>query len=168
MRTLALAVAALLASCTTYRDTVAIHFSSEPPGADVVVDGTDNAETRYLLNDACVKLSIPWVYGGAVEATAVAMAVGPGRGPCLRCAFPDPPDPGSLPTARTAGVLNTAVAAASTWQTAEVLRFLVTGQAHWGRLTRLDTWTGETVAIEVERDPDCPCCGQGRYEFLHS
>jgi adenylyltransferase/sulfurtransferase len=77
--------------------------------ADLVLDGTDNFETRYLLNDAVVRARKPWIYGGVLGTEGTVMAVRPGEGPCLRCVLPDPPDSLRLPSCETRGVLNTAV-----------------------------------------------------------
>src|SRR3990172_11696424 len=71
--------------------------------AQVVLDGTDNFETRYLLNDACVKHGVPWIYGGAIGSTGMSMTVLPGETPCFRCAFPDRPEAGAVATCETAG-----------------------------------------------------------------
>ena len=73
--------------------------------ADVVVDGTDNFETRYLVNDACVKLGIPWVYGGAIGSAGMSLTILPGETACFRCLFPTPPPVGAMETCETAGVL---------------------------------------------------------------
>src|SRR5690349_6530392 len=73
--------------------------------ADLVLDGTDNFETRYLINDACVKAGTPWIYGAAVGAYGLTMTVIPGRTPCLRCVLEMMPDPGAGPTCDTAGVI---------------------------------------------------------------
>jgi adenylyltransferase/sulfurtransferase len=75
-------------------------------GIDVVLDGSDNFEVRYLLNDACVKAGIPWIYSGVIAAYGVTMTILPGETACLRCVFPDRPLPGTTPTCDTAGVLN--------------------------------------------------------------
>jgi adenylyltransferase/sulfurtransferase len=79
-------------------------------GVDLVLDGTDNLETRYLLNDWCVARGVPWVYGGVVGASGLVLPVRPGVGACLACAFPAPPPAGTLPTCETAGVIQPAVA----------------------------------------------------------
>ncbi len=134
--------------------------------ADVVLDGTDNFETRYLLNDVCVKLSKPWLYGGVLGAVGMAMPILPGRGPCLRCLFPQPPPPGSLPTCDTVGVLNTAPALVASLQVSWALRVLAGGEPPASRLVQLDPWNGQVRSVAVEREAGCPCCGQRRFEFL--
>lgn len=135
---------------------------------DVILDGTDNAETRYLLNDLAVKHAIPWVYGACVGTEGRVMPVVPGRGPCLRCIFPSPPAPGELPTCDTAGVLGSAAAAVASLQVAAALRLLLEGHVAGVSLTTLDVWTGRfhTVDAAGARRPDCRCCGAGRFDFL--
>lgn len=134
----------------------------------IVVDGTDNLETRYLVNDACVRRQIPWVYGGVIGTEGMAMAVVPQRGPCLRCLFPDPPSPGSLPTCDTVGVLNTAPALISAMQVSAAFRILVGDGAVAGDLVAAELWDLSFRKLHVEIDPECPCCGQRDFAFLES
>jgi molybdopterin/thiamine biosynthesis adenylyltransferase len=137
-------------------------------GCDLAMDATDNVETRYVLNDACVQAGVPWVYGGAVGTEGLVMPVVPGVGPCLRCAFPDPPPTGTLATCDTAGVLNANTAATAALQVAQGLRLLLADTANAGKLTSLDVWKGRFHTITVPRDPGCPCCGARRFPFLRS
>jgi len=137
-------------------------------GCDLAVDGTDNVETRYVLNDACVKAGVPWVYGGAVGTDGLLMPVMPGLGPCLRCAFPDPPATGTLATCDTAGVLASTTATVAALQVAAGLRLLLGDTDNAGRLTSIDPWKARFHSITVPRDPDCPCCGQRKFPFLRS
>lgn len=134
--------------------------------ADVVVDGTDNFETRFLVNDAAVKLGRPWIYGGVVATEGTVMAVRPGQGPCLRCILPQPPPPGQAPTCETLGILNTAVAWVAALQVTEALRILVGAPPPPPRLHTLDIWKGTASAIQVPRSPTCPCCQDRRFDFL--
>ena len=136
-------------------------------GATLVLDGTDNAATRYLVNDACVKHAIPWVYGAAVSTEGRVMPVLPGDGPCLRCVFPDMPAAGELATCDTAGVLGSATGATANLQAAIAVRLLVTGDAP-RQLVALNVWSGRfsTVDVSGAHDGDCPCCGRGEYEHL--
>ncbi len=94
-------------------------------GADLLLDGTDNLDTRYLLNDAAVKVGVPWVYGGVLGTEGTVLAVRPGRGPCLRCLFSEPPDASGLPTCETYGVLGTAVSWVAALQVTEALKLLL-------------------------------------------
>lgn len=134
--------------------------------ADVVADGTDNFETRYLINDACVKLGKPWIYGGVIGTTGMFMSVVPGTGPCLRCVFPQPPAPGTFPTCDTVGVLNTVPAIIASLEATEVFKILLGAEVSAGRLVTLDAWTLRWHEVSAVRSPDCPTCGKGRYEFL--
>jgi len=133
---------------------------------DVVLDGTDNVETRYLVNDAAVALGRPWIYGGVVETRGMVLPVHPGAGPCLRCVFPDPPGVGELPTCDTVGVLGPVPTLIAALQATAALRAIVEGAPAAAALLRLDAWTGDLARVTVERDPGCPCCGARRFEFL--
>ncbi len=133
-------------------------------GVDLALDGTDNLETRYLLNDACLDRGRPWVYGGAVGTVGMTMNLMPG-GPCLRCLFPEPPPPGSLPTCETRGVLNTLPAMVATCQVTEAIKIL-TGADVSTDLVVLDPWEGSFRRVPVQRAADCPACGCGRRDFL--
>src|SRR5450755_1475038 len=110
--------------------------------ADIVLDGTDNFETRYLINDFAVSRGIPWVYGAAVASYGLTMPVIPGRTACLRCVYPDPPS-GAQPTCETAGVLNSITAVIAALQTADALKILAgRADAVQARLTTVDVWDG--------------------------
>src|SRR5664280_218679 len=106
-------------------DVTAANVEGFVAGADVVLDGTDNFETRYLVNDACVKLGVPWVYGGAVGSTGMSMTIVPGETACFRCLFPAPPPVGSMETCETAGVLASGIVTVAAIQAAEALKILV-------------------------------------------
>ncbi len=135
-------------------------------GFAVLLDATDNIETRFLLNDACVKAGIPWVYGAAVGSTGMTMSITPGRTPCFRCFVKDLPPPGSLPTCDREGVLQSAASIVAHLQAVAALKVLV-GATGWScRLVVLDVWTGEFKSVEVARRENCVTCGQRRFEFL--
>jgi adenylyltransferase/sulfurtransferase len=136
--------------------------------ADLALDGSDNFETRYLLNDAAVSAGKPWVYGGVLGTDGMVLPVQPGRGPCLRCLFDDPPDMGLLPTCNTFGVLNAAVAWVAALQVAEALKLLTGAAEDEFELHTLDIWRGTVTAVAAERRVSCPCCGERRFEFLDS
>jgi molybdopterin-synthase adenylyltransferase len=132
-----------------------------------LIDGTDNLETRYLLNDLSVKHQVPYAYAGAVSTHGLAALFTPGNGPCLRCIFEDPAAPGTMPTCDTAGVLGAAVTVIAGIQAAAVIRSIATGEnAH--KLAQLDVWTGalRTISIANAKRPGCPCCGARRFDFL--
>lgn len=137
-------------------------------GAQVVVDGTDNLETRYLLNDTCVKLGVPWVYGGAIGSTGMAMTILPGDTPCFRCIFPEPAPVGTVETCETAGVLASTVLTVSAHQWTETVKLLIGDRTHLNHsMIYFDLWQNERVDSEaLERSPTCVCCGQRRFEFL--
>jgi hypothetical protein len=134
----------------------------------VVLDGTDNFETRYLVNDACVKLGIPWVYGGAIGSTGMSMTIVPGDTACFRCLFPIPQPVGTMETCDTAGVLAAVVVTVAAIECAEVLKLLVGDRENLSRgLTALDMWTNDYLQADgMLRNPDCPCCGHRRFPYL--
>jgi adenylyltransferase/sulfurtransferase len=137
--------------------------------AGLILDGTDNVETRFLLNDVSVKHAIPWVYGACVGTEGRVMLVRPGSGPCLRCIFPEPPGPGELPTCDTAGVLGSAAAVVASLQATAAIRVLVgKSQGSPDALLSLDVWTGrfrQTNLTGARRD-DCTACARREFEFL--
>ena len=144
-------------------------------GCDVIVDGTDNFETRYLLNDVSVKLGIPYAYGGVIAGRGMAATFVPGEGehstPCLRCVLPEPPPAGSVPTCDTAGVFGPAVAIVAAQQAADAMKVL---------LGRLDLLSGTMLDFDLLHNTRrrlklddlagdrsaCRCCGQRRFDFL--
>ena len=135
-------------------------------GVDVALDGTDNFETRYLLNDACLKSDIPWIYNGVIAAYGVTMTVRPGDTACLRCVFPERPLPGTTPTCDTAGILNGIVAVVGGLAATEALKLLVGSDTLVSGMTWVDLWQNTFDRIELPRQPDCPACGRGDYEYL--
>lgn len=134
---------------------------------DLVLDGSDNFETRYLLNDAAVESGKPWLYAGAVGTTGALMTVLPGRSPCLRCVFPRPPAPGSAPTCETAGVLGPLPAAVASLQATEALK-LCAGREDLlaGGYLQVDLLAGRFHRSRFARDPECPCCAGRKFGFL--
>lgn len=135
---------------------------------DVVIDGTDNLETRYLLNDVCVKRGVPWVYGGAVGSTGMAMAIVPGVTACFRCLFPATAATGTLATCDTVGVLASTVVVVAAFQFTSAVKLLVGNQAGIGDLAAFDVWSQDHEHTPMPRRPDCPCCVQRRFEYLDS
>jgi adenylyltransferase/sulfurtransferase len=134
-------------------------------GADIVLDGSDNMETRFVINDACVKHGIPWIYGGAVATNGMSMTVVPGRTPCLTCVFKTLPRPGSLPTGSKVGVLSTVPYVMGSIQATEALKVLLGLEPRPG-LMNIDLWTGDHRVIETSIDEACPTC-QGRdFKYL--
>ena len=148
------------------QDVTAYNVEALVSGADLVLDGTDNLETRYVINDACVKAAVPWIYGGVIGTAGMTMNVIPG-GPCLRCVFPTPPPAGTLPTCETAGVLGTAPSVVASLQATEAIKLLC-GAEPSGGLLSVDVWTRQVQIVAVLRDEGCPACGQGRYDYLQT
>jgi len=134
--------------------------------ADLVVDATDNFETRYLVNDVCNKYQRPWIYSGVIAAHGVTMNIIPGDTACLRCVFPEMPLPGTTPTCDTAGVLNGIVGAITGIASTEALKILLKSEKISRAMLWMDLWENTVERIELPRQPDCPCCGQHQYEFL--
>ncbi len=137
-------------------------------GVDLVVDGFDNFEGRFLLNDACVRAGTPWAHGACVGSYGVSALIVPGRTPCFRCLQPELPAPGSTPTCDTAGILGPAAHLIASLEVAQALRWLATGEAPSPpALVAADVWELRLQRVELPaRDPRCPCCGERRFEFL--
>jgi len=134
-------------------------------GADVILDGLDNFETRLLINDASLKHKIPWVYGGAISSSGMTMNIIPGETACFRCLYPTAPAPGVVPTCETAGVIGPAPFIIGSLQTAEAMKILVGAKEINRQLICIDVWTGSFDRLETIPRHDCPAC-LGRYEFL--
>lgn len=135
---------------------------------DLVLDGTDNFQTRYTVNDACVKLKKSWIYGAAVSSYGVTMTIIPGETPCLRCIFEEMPDAGSSPTCDTAGVIQPIIASVSAIQTTEALKILTgkTEDLHRS-LIQIDVWQNDWRKIKLGApNADCETCGKKNFEFL--
>jgi adenylyltransferase/sulfurtransferase len=152
-------------------------------GADLLVDGLDNFETRYLANDLAVKTARPYVYGAAVGTTGMAFTVLPRAGgrapwetgakgslatPCFRCLFEEAPPPGTSPTCDTIGVISSAVAIVANFQVCETLKILTGNYDRISRtLLNLDLWSNDLMQLKVASDvTDCPCCGQRQFDYL--
>jgi adenylyltransferase/sulfurtransferase len=134
-------------------------------GVDIILDATDNFETRYLINDVAVKHGTPWIYAAAVGSYGVTMNVLPGDSACLACVFPAPPR-GPVDTCDTAGILNSAVMAVASIEATEALKLLVGARDKLRRtLLSLDVWSNERAEVTARRRPDCPVCGER--EFAH-
>jgi len=136
-------------------------------GVDCILDGTDNFETRYLINDFAVSHGIPWIYGAAVSSYGLTMPVIPERTACLRCIYPEPPA-GAQPTCDTAGVIMPIINVVAAVQVSEALK-IMTGhfeELH-GSLMQFDVWRNEWRKINPGApSPDCVVCALGRFETL--
>jgi molybdopterin/thiamine biosynthesis adenylyltransferase len=139
-------------------------------GVDLLLDGTDNFETRFLLNDLALQRSIPWVYAACIGAYGMTMTIVPDVTPCLRCLVRDPPAPGTVDTCDTAGILAPAAAMASALAAGEAIKLLSGARDAISRdLVAFDLWANTTQRLRMERasmSRDCPACTGGRYEFL--
>ncbi len=136
-------------------------------GADLVLDGTDNFETRFLVNDLCVREGIPWVYGACVGAYGLALAVRPHTTPCLRCVLEELPAPGSGPTCDTAGVIAPIVHVIAGIQAAEALKLMAgENDALLPGVVTVDLWTGLFSVMDLRgQKPSCPACVDARYDY---
>jgi adenylyltransferase/sulfurtransferase len=135
--------------------------------SDLVLDGTDNFETRYVVNDVCLRAGVPWVYGACVASHGAVLVIRPGRTPCLRCVVGEKPAPGSGPTCDTVGVVAPVVQVTSGLQGAEALKLLAGDvEALLPGLVSLDLWTGSFEVTDLSgREPWCPSCTEGRYDY---
>src|SRR6266511_4309096 len=130
-----------------------------------VLDGADNMELRFLLNEVAIRRGLPWVYGGAIATNGMAMAIVPKVTACFRCFLPQMPAPGSLPTCDTAGILTAVSSVVGSLQAGEAMKLLV-GRAPSGELLVFDGWTNEFQKLRVARRKDCPACVHGVTEHL--
>ena len=135
---------------------------------DLILDGTDNFVTRYLVNEACVKHNKTWIYGAAVSGYGATMTIVPNETPCLRCIFEEMPSAGSAPTCDTAGVIMPIIATISAVQVTEALKILTGNQDALHRsLMQFDVWQNDWRKIKLNKpNSDCAVCGQGKFELL--
>ena len=139
-------------------------------GADLILDGTDNFETRYLINDYCVKTDTPWVYGAVIGSTGLCMTIIPHDTPCLRCVFENAPPADMNPTCDTAGVLAATVNIVASLQAIEAVKLLIGRRDEINRhLVHADVWSSRFVNMNVQStydEGDCPCCKRGEFPYL--
>lgn len=136
-------------------------------GFSLWLDGTDNFETRLLLNDAAVKLQVPWVYGAVVASYGVTLTIVPGATACLACLLGSPAGQGIEETCDTIGVLGAAAGVIASIQAAEALKLLVgKREALHGRLLGFDIWSGRYQAVRVARNPECRACIGHKFDYL--
>ncbi|MEP7324762.1 MAG: molybdopterin-synthase adenylyltransferase MoeB [Gemmatimonadota bacterium] len=127
---------------------------------DIVVDGSDNFPTRYLVNDACVLLNQPNVYGSVFQFEGQASLFDARSGPCYRCLFAEPPPPGLVPSCAEGGVLGVLPGIVGSIQALEALKWILgIGESLRGRLLLIDALTMKTRELQLRKDPDCPVCG---------
>jgi molybdopterin/thiamine biosynthesis adenylyltransferase len=138
--------------------------------ADLVMDGADNFEVRYLVNEVCVKQGIPWVYGGVLGTYGLTAPIIPGETPCLHCLLGPMPPVGAVPTCETAGVLGSVVAIIAALEVTEGLKILLGRQEELLRsLVMVDVWSGDFERAQTQKGKArCPVCDEGRYELLEA
>lgn len=134
-------------------------------GADVIMDGLDNFEARFLINDVSLKHGIPWVYGAAIASSGMTATIIPGKTPCFRCISASAPGGGVTDTCDTAGVIGPAPFVVGSLQSAAALKLLVGNTDSTQYLTTVDVWQDDFQRLKTGYRPDCPAC-QGNYEFL--
>ena len=143
------------------------NIESNAQGCDLILDGTDNFETRFLINDFCVKHSVPWVHGGCLGASGQVLSILPGETACFRCLVPDLPPRDMLETCDSAGVLGPAVGLIACLQAAEALKILTGNRATVCRkLMVVDTWHTDLRLVSLSKYQDCPTCGRHQFPFL--
>jgi adenylyltransferase/sulfurtransferase len=139
-------------------------------GVDMLLDGTDNFETRFLLNDAALRFNIPWVYGGCLGAEGQTMTILPGETPCLRCLMSDAPPPGTTPTCDTAGILGPIINVIASLQACEAIKVLSGHRAAVSRVLNVfELWDNRIrqVKLDALRDrQDCPACQRREFPWL--
>ena len=134
-------------------------------GADLILDGLDNIETRYLINDVSLKHKIPWIYGGAISSVGMMMTVIPDKTACLRCIWPNAGGHGLAMTCDTAGVIAPAPFVVASLQCVDAMKIRVGREKTNPGITLINVWDGTIDRLAVERREDCPAC-LGKYEFL--
>lgn len=138
-------------------------------GIDLILDGTDNFETRFLVNEVALKLGLPWIYGGAIGASGQSLTILPGETPCLRCVVPEPPPPGTMPTCDTAGVLGPVIGVIASIQACEAIKIASGNRAAISRsLTVIDLWENRIRQLGLDRlrESGCPTCREADYPWL--
>jgi len=134
-------------------------------GMDLIVDGLDNFESRFLLNDVALKHGIPWIYGAAIASSGMTMSIIPGKTPCIRCLSLSAPGGGVVGTCDTAGVIGPAPSVIGALQAAQAMKILIGEDVTPQHLTVVDVWQGTFRQLKTGYRKDCPAC-QGRYEYL--
>jgi len=148
-------------------DLTASNLTDLLDGVDLILDGTDNFETRYLINDYAVERAVPWIYGAAVGSYGIAMPVIPNETACLRCIYPDPPT-GAQPTCETAGVLGPITSLIASWQVSEAMKILC-GAKPSRKITTVDVWSGEIRQVAQPGPSDeCPACARREFPAMRT
>jgi adenylyltransferase/sulfurtransferase len=133
---------------------------------DLVVDGSDNFEVRFLINDFCVHKGLPWVYAAALGSYGISFAIIPGRTACLRCFFQEMPESGTVETCETAGILGSVIHLVSAFQTSQVIKILI-GDIPAAKMLQVDIWEDKLRMLSVKGAlPSCECCQKKNFRFL--
>jgi molybdopterin-synthase adenylyltransferase len=152
---------------TIIKDVNSITIENLTEGMDLIIDGTDNFKTRYLINDVAFAKNIPWIYGGAIGSTGIVKSFIPGKGPCLRCFMNVPPPTGSLATCDTAGVINTITGMVGLYEANEAIKYVTNNKDKMEKhMIYFDIWDNTYETIELKQKENCPCCGKGEYSYL--
>ncbi len=137
-------------------------------GFPLILDGTDNFETRFLINDFAVSSGTPWIYAAAVSSYGVSLTIHPGQSACLACLIDSSSGIGLEETCDTIGVLGPAVSLIASLQSTEAIKFLSGHEEAWhGRLLSCDVWSGRFQSIHLERNPQCRACARHDFSYLH-
>jgi adenylyltransferase/sulfurtransferase len=151
-------------------DVDAGNIASLVQGADMILDGTDNFETRFLLNDAALKYNLPWVYGGCIGAEGQTMTILPGETACLRCLMPEAPPPGSTPTCDAAGILGTIINVIASIEANEAIKILSGHREAISRtLTVFELWDNRIRQVKLDtlrESSECPACNRREFPWL--
>jgi adenylyltransferase/sulfurtransferase len=135
---------------------------------DLILDGTDNFSTRFLINDVSIKLNIPWIYGGAIGSTGMVLPIIPGKTPCFRCLQPEVPETGGMATCDTIGVLNSTTSIVASLQSIEAIKILSKNEERLNnKLQVFDLWTGEFNFVEIQKNTYCTACAKHQWDFLN-
>jgi molybdopterin/thiamine biosynthesis adenylyltransferase len=148
-------------------DVTPANVASLVADADVVMDGTDNFATRYLINDICVKVEKPWIYCGVLASYGMTMTIRPHKSPCLHCVMGDMPAPGTVPTCDVAGVIGPIVTLMGSVAATEAIKLIVGGGTLNTGMIYADLWDGSFDRLDLGGPrSDCPTCGLGEFPFL--
>ncbi|MGW8181129.1 MAG: ThiF family adenylyltransferase, partial [bacterium] len=147
-------------------DVTELNISHLCAGSDILVDGSDNFEVRFLLNDYCVKNGIPWVYGAALGSYGISFAIVPGQTACLRCLFETLPPSGTVETCETAGILAPTIHIVSAFQASQVFRLLI-GEVPSKKVLQFDIWEDTIRSVSVNEPlAGCECCQDRNFRYL--
>ena len=139
---------------------------------DIIIDGTDNFETRFLINDFCIKNNIPWIYGACIGSKGLTMNIVPSKTPCLRCVFETMPQMGTFPTCDTAGVIGPIAGIIGSIQAIEAIKILAGKYESANKtLIEIDVWDTKVKQIDISELMglnDCPACKLHTYKFLEA